>query len=69
LRFIPVKDRSKSALKTTIALIEEYREDDRAIYTGAIKGLEQRLVIARKAKTLANKRAEKAMRFMLDSLK
>lgn len=71
-KVIKLEERSKEALIDTIRSIKARHEDREAANSAAIKALEERLKIARKAKQEANRRAdiaEKAMRSLLDNFK
>lgn len=66
---IPLLERSKEALIDTIIMQRENHTDALAAANGANEALRSRLRSHRKAKALANKRADAAvaaMRYMLD---
>lgn len=68
---IPLKDRTVEALLITMELRANRAEDNHIANQAAIKALEERLKIARKAKRLANRRADTAMaavRLFLDKM-
>ena len=69
-RHIPLCDRTKEALIETMALQRAKHHDELTGRDGAIDALKARLRAHRKAKALANQRADKAvaaMKAMLDS--
>jgi len=65
---IGLEERSKEALIETIRLINARTTDRNVAHSAAMDAMEKRLKSARKAKALANRRADVALKTMADML-
>tara|TARA_R110000851_G_scaffold41082_7_gene103340 strand:- start:4042 stop:4386 length:345 start_codon:yes stop_codon:yes gene_type:complete len=61
---VKIVDRDKEALLVTIELLKNQIDDKKTSGEGAIRALTDKMVILRKAKKLANSRADKAVASM-----